>query len=143
MEGDALNELSKEYVPGATIARIFRELAFKRDTTEITEPTVILCGEYIRLFVQEAILRSNEQRLAELGEKRTQEDLKQAEDQAKKEASEEFETNDADDDEDFADEDLGFRGLGVFTQTEFDVPPIDALETRHLAAVSGLLLMDF
>lgn len=144
MEGHISGEVAKEYVPGSTIARVFHELAFKKKTTEITQPTVILCGEYIRLFVQEAILRSNQQRLAELDEKRTQEDVKPESGPFEgSEVGEENEVADAEQEDDFDDKELGFRGLGVFTQTELDVPPVDTLETRHLAAISGLLLMDF
>lgn len=144
MDTEISNELAKEYVPGSTIARVFKEMAFKKETTEITEPTVILCGEYVRLFIQEAILRSNEQRLAELDEQMSQDVQKQEslreqniDEETISEANDDF--GDGEEDE----EDMESRGLGVCTQIEVDLPPLDALETRHLTAISGLLLMDF
>ncbi|KAG7663774.1 uncharacterized protein J8A68_002634 [[Candida] subhashii] len=50
-------------IPLATIARIFKELSFKDPTTTITISTLDLSSEYIKLFINEAILRSNEERI--------------------------------------------------------------------------------
>lgn len=122
-------------VPSATIARIFHDVAFKKKDTKITAPAVLLSGEYIRLFVQEAVLRANEQRLADLSSGPANGDEPKKDDLGDEENDEE--------DFDFDEEEDDHRGLGVSTQIEVDVPPMDVLEARHLAAVSGLLLMDF
>lgn len=180
--------LVSEYIASATIARLLKDVAFKKDTTEITEPAVILSGEYIRLFIQEAVLRANEQRLGELEECKGKEGIsgfpgipgfpatpgKESDGDAPdpetnlqnisktgvdgiiadrhsygllnqrnsveneepvEEPVEEIGEDESDDER--------FRGLGLSTQVDVGTVASDALETRHLTAVSGLLLMDF
>lgn len=120
-----------EFVPSATIARIFQELSFQSKSTKITAPAVILSSEYIRLFIQEAVLRSNEERLAELAKESTVKEVSEID-----ENEEQLDTEDNEEDE-------ALRGLGLMSQLETEMPKLDALEASHLAAISGLLLMDF
>lgn len=50
----------------ATVSRIFRDLSFQNSDTKITEKTLKLSSEYIHLFINEAIVRSKEERLNEM-----------------------------------------------------------------------------
>lgn len=121
---------TSEFVPSATIARIFHSVAFQSETTKITAPAVILTSEYIRLFVQEAVLRANEHRLSELANESVKKEDPSVDD------NKQLDNEDEEDEEEH-------RGLGLMSQLETEMPVLDALEARHLMAVSGLLLMDF
>lgn len=123
-------------VSAATVARVFHELSFKNESTRIAASTVALSSEYIRLFVQEAILRSNAHRLAE-NSPTAIDGIDNVESQAI-----------ADDDNDqfrdtSMDEEIEERGLGVSTQLPPTVTANDTLDSRHLAEVAGMLVMDF
>ncbi|KAF5209451.1 putative NADH-ubiquinone oxidoreductase subunit [Clavispora lusitaniae] len=113
-------------IPPETVARVFQEVAFKRSGTRMSAKSLALSTEYIRLFVEEAILRSNAQRLAE--------DSPTVIDgidniQEENEANESFEEENE-------------RGSGVSTQIPTDLAS-DTLDTRQLASVAGLLVLDF
>ena len=56
---------NEQEIPLKTIARIFKELSFKSSNTRITLSTLELSSEYIKLFINEAIIRANEERLDE------------------------------------------------------------------------------
>ena len=124
-------------VPSTTIALIFYHVAFKHPDTRISAPAVMLTGEYIRLFVQEAVLRANELRLRETKLIPAQKSCSDAEMDNLKASQNLGEEEDLE--EDFNE----YRGLGVATQLENEPPLLNVLEARHLAAVGGLLLMDF
>lgn len=131
------------HIPAATIARVFQEVSFKDPQTLVSAPAIVLSSEYIRLFVREAVLRANEQRVAELetAPKVEDEEMIPAEKTHNNEEKENIDRG-IDDDEQGDEEDFSNRELGVSIQLE--LPPVnDALETRHLAEISGLLLMDF
>lgn len=120
----------------ATVARVFHELSFKNESTRISASTVTLSAEYIRLFVQEAILRANTQRLVE-NPPATIDGIDNVENEilAEDENDQFRDTS--------LDEELELRGLGVSTQ----LPPAsagnDTLDSRHLAEIAGMLVMDF
>ncbi|KGQ80750.1 hypothetical protein MEQ_06314 [Candida albicans P87] len=59
------NELINQSIPVTTIARLFKELSFKDPQTRITLSTLELSSEYIKLFINEAIIRANEERIDE------------------------------------------------------------------------------
>lgn len=123
-------------VASKTVARVFQGVAFRSKSTRIKAPAVALSAEYIRLFIQEAVLRANAQRLAE-GQGVDGIDNEPGPDSLDVGAAEELPLSDEDN---FSDED---RGLGLPTQLPPAAEPEDSLLTRHLAAISGLLVMDF
>lgn len=133
----------------ATIARIFQQVSFKRDDTRITANTLKLTAEYIKLFVSEAVTRSNEERLAE-GDLLTKvdgiDDLEKDVDPEDIEARVPDTTMNADID------DMEDPDAAIYSQ-----PPTqllnamqdgaslrnDTLDTRHLQKVAGVLVLDF
>ena len=62
---DIENESINQSIPVTTIARLFKELSFKDPQTRITLSTLELSSEYIKLFINEAIIRANEERIDE------------------------------------------------------------------------------
>lgn len=127
-------------IPLATVARVFHDVAFKNDDTRVTAPTVAVSAEYIRLFVREAVLRANAQREAE-GVATAGDGIDNISEAVEPDLGTQFVDDSERPDSDLDDADEA-RGLGVATQA----PPDElneTLVTRHLAAVSGLLVMDF
>lgn len=130
-------------ISSVTVARVFHDISFKNDQTRIASSTVGLSAEYIRLFVQEAILRSNAQRLADhppseidgIDNLRDQKGT-QGDDLDIDIENDQFRENSFDDE-------LEERGLGVSTQMPPPAGGNDTLDSRHLAAVAGMLVMDF
>lgn len=119
----------------ATVARIFHDVSFKSKSTRIAASTVALSAEYVRLFVHEAILRSNAQRLAEVPPTAI-DGIDNVEEIAEKEDVDQFGDTSLD-------EEIEERGLGVPTQLPPQTTSYDTLDSRHLAAVAGMLVMDF
>ncbi|OBA19639.1 hypothetical protein METBIDRAFT_46243 [Metschnikowia bicuspidata var. bicuspidata NRRL YB-4993] len=120
-------------VAPTTIARVFSEVSFSNASTRITSSAVALSAEYIRLFVREAILRANAQRLEEAAP--TEVDGIDNVTAAAAPPADYGDGSDASDDEGVA--------LPVPTQLPPATDSSDTLTTRHLAAVSGLLVVDF
>lgn len=90
----------------ATLARIFHDEAFQEDGTQIDAPLLALLAEYIRLFVLEAVIRANEERLQDFSE--------------------------------------SVDGIdNIVGDQVVPLKPSDAIDTRHLAKVTGLLVLDF
>lgn len=130
-----------------TIGRILKEKSFKNPETRITKKTVQLTTHYINLFINEAILRSNEERIAEgnsltrvdgidnIPEMNTQND--------------EFEFSDDDNDPDVEDVDPELDDMQQSsTQRQLsghleEITGNDTLDSRHLSKIAGVLLMDF
>lgn len=108
-------------VSTSTIALIFENVAFKHDDTTITKTTVQLLAEYIRLFVHEAVVRANEERVAE-GALDTVDGIDNVAEP------------DVGDDED--------PPVDLATQYGTQAPA-QLLDTRHLAKVAGVLVLDF
>lgn len=125
----------------ATIARLFKNVAFQNESTKISTKSLDLVSEYIRLFTQEAILRSNEERLAE-------EPLGRVDGIDNTSTQREFERHHE-----------GVESKVADTQNEEDIEvPTqisnnafnttvelgnDVVDTRHLARVAGVLVLDF
>lgn len=120
-------------VAPATIARVFKDVAFRSGQTRVSAAAVALSEEYIRLFIQEAVLRANAERLQDQPTHIDGID-NVAEANAVADDSDQFRDTSMDEPEE--------RGLGVPTQWPPEVGN-DVLDSRHLAAVSGLLVMDF
>lgn len=64
---------SDDLIPLTTLARLFQNVAFRSEKTRITKRTLELSSSYINLFVNEALIRSNEARIQE-GDKLTKVD---------------------------------------------------------------------
>ncbi|KAK6453697.1 uncharacterized protein RJT20DRAFT_62509 [Scheffersomyces xylosifermentans] len=142
-------------IPITTIARLFKEVAFKdvNGDTRITLSTLKLSSEYIRLFINEAIIRANEERILE-GDSLSKVDgidnvvsnNNQTNAGDVDGGGDEIEEDDAvvDDDEieDIDPDDL--QDSNTQRQLKPDVPTAnDTLDSRHLSKVAGLLILDF
>lgn len=121
-------------VPPELVARIFHDVAFQKPNTRITASTVGLSTEYMRLFIREAIVRANEVRLQEepptevdgIDNVALEKELLQNYDQ--------FGDTSLEEEED------------VEVPEPEEVPPTSTngvLDTRHLSAVAGVLVLDF
>lgn len=132
---------SQTMISSTTIARIFRELSFKNDSTRITLSTLELSSEYIKLFINEAIIRSNEERLLEGDEMSKVDGIDNL--PAKSQPAETQEPSQAEG-EDF-DSDLDdYPTQDVNTQLgPLETLANDTLDTRHLSKVAGILVLDF
>ncbi len=49
-------------IPITTLSRLFQTAVFEHDDTRITQQTLELSSEYLKMFIREAILRANEVR---------------------------------------------------------------------------------
>lgn len=121
-------------VPPELVARVFHDVSFQKPNTRITASTVALSSEYMRLFIREAVIRANDVRLLE--EPPTVVDgidnVVPAE-QAPLQSYDQFGDTSLEDDE-------------PELQPEEDQPPpsnAGTLDTRHLSAVTGVLVLDF
>lgn len=119
-----------------TVARVFHETAFKNPNTRITDTAIALSTEYLRLFINEAVLRANEERANEAPV--TEID---GIDNIVPVGPEDPE-NELDQFEDASDNELETRGLAIATQASMP-SSADILDVRHLSSVAGLLVMDF
>lgn len=118
-------------VPTATIARIFNEVSFKNEETRITLSTLELASEYIRLFINEAVIRSNEERLLE------------GDSLNKVDGIDNVQGGTADD---FDDENTDGIDPPVDEHTQINTNvnlSNDTLDSRHLEKVAGILVLDF
>lgn len=129
-----------------TIARIFREIGFKNADTLIMLSTLKLSAEYIRLFVNEAIIRANEERILE-GDSLSKVDgidnVESASDaNIEVDAEAEDEIIEDDDIDDLDPEDIQDSD----TQRQLKVAETnnnDTLDSRHLQKIAGVLILDF
>lgn len=125
-----------------TIARILKEKSFKNPDTRITTKTVKLTTQYINLFINEAILRSNEERLAE-GNSLTRVDGIDNVPEIPNTQNDDFafsDDEDIDPDVDDMQESSTQRQLSGHLE---EINTNDTLDSRHLSKVAGVLLMDF
>ena len=139
-------------ISSTTIARIFRELSFKQNTTRITLSTLELSSQYIQLFINEAIIRSNEERILE-GDEMSKVDgidnLPQAEPQAPKPSQIKSSQIPGPSQAEALDFDSDFDDYEDPTQEPntqlgiLDTFANDTLDTRHLSKVAGILVLDF
>lgn len=49
-------------IPITTLSRLFQAAVFEHDDTRITQQTLELSSEYLKMFIRESILRANEAR---------------------------------------------------------------------------------
>lgn len=121
-------------VPPEVIARIFHDVAFKNSETRITASTVALSTEYMNLFVREAITRANEVRLREVpptaidgidNVEPNTEELLQNVDQFSDVTLEEEEAD------------------SQRREEQISTSSTSSLDTRHLSAIAGVLVLDF
>lgn len=126
-------------VPVETIARLFRDVAFKEKDTSITVSALELASEYISLFVSEAVLRSNQERIleAELEQSRGTESKPE---QTQEHTVPQLQTLMMDGMQDLDPEDV-FNSQEEFSRNV--EPTNDVIDTRHLARVAGILVLDF
>lgn len=118
-----------------TVARAFHETAFKKPNTRITDTAMALSTEYLRLFINEAVLRANEERAKEAPVT----EIDGIDNIASLGPEDE---NELDQFDDASDNELESRGLAIATQASVSSSS-DILDVRHLSNVAGLLVMDF
>ncbi|RCK66025.1 hypothetical protein Cantr_01690 [Candida viswanathii] len=153
-------------IPIKTIARLFKELSFTTpESTRITLSTLELSSEYIKLFINEAIIRANEERVDEgdaLGKvdgidyvttqypdsqeiTGTQGEKKEEEEEVGVELGEGDDDDDVDvddfDEDDYYDE---------ISNSQRQLAKLDngstannRLDSRHLQKIAGVLVLDF
>ena len=152
---NSTNKDSAAEIPIATIARLFQTSAFKNEKTRITQKTLQLSSEYIKLFINEALIRSNEERLAE-GDSLTKVDgidnlnktreMEQGDIEARvadNTMNDDSESENEDEDEDDM-EDPTQTGTQNQTAYNSDVDlGNDTLDAKHLSKVAGILVLDF
>lgn len=133
-------------IPLLTIARIFENLSFKSKDTKITANTLKLSSEYIRLFINEALIRSNEERLLEGnavdkvdGIDNLDDDLDDANAEVEVPPTAEF---DEDEDEDIDNQIPGEMTQGDRLNNDGQQDN-QMLDTRHLSKIAGVLVLDF
>lgn len=138
-------------IPIATIGRLFQTVAFKNGNTRISQKALELSSEYIKLFLSEALIRSNEERLAE-GDSLTQVDGIDNLNRPRELENEEAEAgiNDTtinDGNEEEVDEDIDDPSqMRTQSRTAFNSDidlGNDTLDAKHLARVAGILVLDF
>lgn len=120
-----------------TISRLFHGVAFKNEDTRISEKTLQLSGQYIRLFINEAIMRANEQRISEGLSLNRVDGIDNIQQHGEREDPEE-ELPDVTLNED----DIASNPNTQFVSGEEEVGN-DTLDARHLSKVAGVLLLDF
>lgn len=136
-------------IPISTIARIFKEVSFKDEKTRITQNTLHLSTEYIKLFINEAIIRSNEERIVEGNTLNTVDgidnvvpDIEPTFDNGPSEVTmiEQDDNMDSDEDPDDMGDGATQKQLAFRADVNLDN---NTLDSRHLAKVAGLLVLDF
>lgn len=147
------NNTSKDSadIPIATIARLFQTSAFKNEKTRITQKTLQLSSEYIKLFINEALIRSNEERLAE-GDSLTKVDgidnlnkSRETEDgdiEARVADNTMNDWSEPDDDDDMDDPTQSGTQNQTAYKSDVDLGN-DTLDAKHLSKVAGILVLDF
>lgn len=95
------------------LARLFHTIAFEKEDTRITQKSLQLTTEYLKMFTREAILRANEVRLKEAGTRAIELDVQLALDNNQ-------------------------EAEGSNEELVQDV-----LDARHLRDIAGLLILDF
>ncbi|CAK7902599.1 hypothetical protein CAAN1_07S03554 [[Candida] anglica] len=135
---------SGKSIPINTIARLFQTVSFQEENTRITGKALQLSAEYIRLFTEEAILRALQEQEAE--ESLTKVDgidniNSQKLLESQHEGTEAKVVDSQSDEEMDALEEDTQRGVNAYN-SEVDLGN-DVLDTRHLAKVAGILVLDF
>lgn len=122
-----------------TISRLFHGVAFKNEETRISENTLQMSAQYIRLFINEAIMRSNEVRIAEGQE------INQVDGIDNVENARNIEREDPE--EELPDMTLNEDDIPSNPNTQFGNEDThldnNTLDARHLSKTAGVLLLDF
>lgn len=152
-----MTETNESNIPAATIARLFHTVAFKDRNTRITEKTLMLSSEYMRLFINEALIRSNEERVAEgnslskidgldsFGQRSR--DLETTEQESSTvvnvlgRSGTSHENNTQGDEFDDLAAEPSTQAKNAFN-TDIDISD-DMIDTKHLAKIAGILTLDF
>ncbi|CUM63541.1 uncharacterized protein PRCAT00001119001 [Priceomyces carsonii] len=135
-----MSDLSNNLNMLETVVRIFRELSFKNDDTKITQKTLELSSAYIQLFVKEAIVRANEERIAEGDSLHKVDGIDNIYDGSRSNKTEE----DVEQTEHFDPDDISEQDTQTRMAYDSDLPlDNDTLDSRHLAKVAGILILDF
>lgn len=118
-----------------TIARLFRDVSFKNKSSRITHQSLELSKEYISLFIEEAITRSNEERVLEGETDKVRETGTRPEHLNYMTLGlSPIETQDIDLEEDYNTQDR-------FAKEAMEAT--DVIDSRHLAKIAGILVLDF
>lgn len=121
-------------VPPELVARVFHDVAFQKPETRITASTVALSTEYTRLFISEAVERANDVRAKEVPPTAIDGiNNVEAENEQPLQGYDQFGDTSMEEDE-------------PEIQEEDKLPPASGtttLDTRHLSAVAGVLVLDF
>lgn len=142
-------------INGKTISRLFHQVAFKNGDTRLSEKSLQLSSQYIRLFINEAIQRSNDERVAE-GDSIYKVDGIDNIDRNEADVAEErapdttfTEENTMDQEGDQEEEEEEEEELPSNPNSQYNNEPngtdlgTDTIDTRHLSKVAGVLLLDF
>ncbi|CDK29258.1 unnamed protein product [Kuraishia capsulata CBS 1993] len=122
-------------IPKVLLARLFQTAAFEDDATRISSKTVECCTEYLRLFVKEAVIRSNEARIHEELETEDRFEIKYQKNATRNNVRSHEDDQNLDD----SDVDDGQEGAKTRRRTVADA----TIDTRHLERNAGLLVLDF
>lgn len=142
-------------INGKTISRLFHQVAFKNGDTRLSEKSLQLSSQYIRLFINEAIQRSNDERVAE-GDSIYKVDGIDNIDRNEAEVAEEkapdttfTEENTMGQEEEGEEDEEEEEELPSNPNSQYNNEPngtdlgTDTIDARHLSKVAGVLLLDF
>lgn len=127
----------QEGVPLVTLARIFEGSSFRNRDTRITANTLKLSAEYIKLFINEAVLRSNEERISEGNSLNKVDGI---DDVANDDADVDAEVSL---DEDVDEDDIEIPAPATQYRPREEELGNNVIDTRHLSKVAGVLVLDF
>lgn len=131
--------MSEDLVNLGAISRLFHESCFRNEDTRMTQKSLQMSAQYIRLFINEAIIRSNEERRLEGDRMEKVDGIDNIEEVRENEGDEvEEEVPDIT----MMEEEPSTQMPTQYgsTETSDDTSTID---TRHLSAIAGVLLLDF
>lgn len=122
-----------------TISRIFHEICFQNEDTRMTQKSLQLSAQYIRLFVNEAIIRSNDERKLEGDKMEKVDGIDNIEEMRQNEGEEvEEEVPDIT----IAEEEFPTQMPTQYGSTDVS-EDFSSIDTRHLSAIAGVFLLDF
>lgn len=132
-----MSDEEQEGIPLITIARTFAEVSFKNTDSRITANTLKLSAEYIKLFINEAVLRSNEERINEGNSLNKVDGIDDVEiDDAAVDAEVSL-------DEDVDEDDIEIPAPATQYRPREEEVGNNVIDTRHLSKVAGVLVLDF
>lgn len=132
-----MSDEEQEAIPLLTIARAFAEVSFKNPDSRITANTLKLSAEYIKLFINEAVLRSNEERINEGNSLNKVDGI---DDVGIDDAAVDAEVSL---DEDLDEDDIEIPAPATQYRPREEEVGNNVIDTRHLSKVAGVLVLDF